>query len=276
MSLLKGNQPSDWRESMYYRYYYSHFETEPHYGVRTYDHKLIYFNRIDQWELYDLNKDPSEMNNLYGNPEYQEITKQLKSELIRLQNELDDDPSDDGSNPNLGKLGPNPMHTLDELLIGTGEKTILVRFKSMGGGTLFSQTNLNENSFEDDSWEGDKTLFIQNSSLFFTDSREEIMAEKNFVSEQWYNLAFVVQDNHTLIYIDGQLEIESDRGLSANRSGQTFNIGAGLSGNGSNGYNFVGEINHVTAYDRVLDEEEIMSHMNGNMPDETAVFKWVN
>ncbi|MCH7556537.1 MAG: DUF4976 domain-containing protein [Planctomycetes bacterium] len=33
--LLEGKTPADWRKSMYYRYYYSHFETEPHFGVRT-------------------------------------------------------------------------------------------------------------------------------------------------------------------------------------------------------------------------------------------------
>jgi len=44
--LLEGRTPSDWRKSMYYRYYYSHFETEPHLGVRTHKHKLIYFDRL--------------------------------------------------------------------------------------------------------------------------------------------------------------------------------------------------------------------------------------
>ena len=53
--LLSGDIPTDWRTSMYYRYYYSHFKTEPHFGIRTYDHKLIYYDKIDQWEFYDLN-----------------------------------------------------------------------------------------------------------------------------------------------------------------------------------------------------------------------------
>lgn len=276
LPLLKGNQPSDWRNSIYYRYYYSHFETEPHYGIRTYNHKLIYYHRIDQWELYDMNEDPNEMNNLYGKPEYEDLTNELKAELNRLQKELEDDPDDDGSKPNLGKLAPNPMHTSDDLQIGTGDMTILVRFKSTGGGTLFSHTNLSANPFEDDSWEGDKTLYIRDSSLMFTDSGQEIMVEKNVENDQWYNLAFVIQDNHLLICIDGQLEIETDNRLSVNRAGQTFNIGAGLSGNGYNGYNFVGEIDHVVAYDRVLDKEEILGHAKGDMPSAPTVFEWEN
>jgi arylsulfatase A-like enzyme len=104
--LLAGKIPSDWRKSMYYRYYYSHFETEPHYGVRTYKYKLIYFNRIDQWELYDLEKDPTEMNNVYDDPDYKNVVRRLKKELKRLQNELKDDPKDIGDNPRLGALAP--------------------------------------------------------------------------------------------------------------------------------------------------------------------------
>ena len=109
LSLLKGSIPSDWRNSMYYRYYYSHFETEPHIGLRTYDHKLIHYNRIDQWELYDLKADRSEMNNLYSDPVYENVVKDLKEEMYRLQKELGDDPADDGSKPNIGELSGNPM-----------------------------------------------------------------------------------------------------------------------------------------------------------------------
>jgi arylsulfatase A-like enzyme len=108
MSLLGGKTPADWRKSMYYRYYYSHFETEPHFGVRTQRHKLIYFNRISQWELYDLKRDPVEMNNVYDDPDYRNVVKELKKELKRLQNDLGDDPKDIGDNPRLGDLAPKP------------------------------------------------------------------------------------------------------------------------------------------------------------------------
>ncbi|MHC4187529.1 MAG: sulfatase family protein, partial [Planctomycetota bacterium] len=94
VELLMGTTPSDWRKSMYYRYYYSHFETEPHLGVRTHTHKLIYFDRIDQWELYDLLKDPREMNNIYDDPKHEKLINELKKELKRLQTELDDDAKD--------------------------------------------------------------------------------------------------------------------------------------------------------------------------------------
>ena len=62
-----------------------------HYGVRTERYKLIHFyNDIDVWELYDLKEDPKEMNNLFGKPGYEEITNELKTELLKLQKQYND------------------------------------------------------------------------------------------------------------------------------------------------------------------------------------------
>jgi arylsulfatase A-like enzyme len=62
-----------------------------HYGVRTERYKLIHFyNDIDVWELYDLQEDPKELNNLYGKEGYDQITKELMQELKRLQEQYND------------------------------------------------------------------------------------------------------------------------------------------------------------------------------------------
>ncbi|MFV2068556.1 MAG: sulfatase [Pirellulales bacterium] len=90
-ALLEGATPSDWRRSMYYRYYFSHFNTEPHYGVRTLRYKLICFHRLGQWELFDLEKDPLEMTSVHADPAYADVVKKLKTELKRLQAELGDE-----------------------------------------------------------------------------------------------------------------------------------------------------------------------------------------
>jgi arylsulfatase A-like enzyme len=91
-ALWRGEQPTDWRSIWYYRYYHypADHQVQPHYGVRTERHKLIYFNRLDQWELYDLKTDPYELKNLYADPAQAETVKRLKSEMMRLRKELDD------------------------------------------------------------------------------------------------------------------------------------------------------------------------------------------
>ena len=91
--ILRGRTPTDWRTSMYYRYYHDpgDHNTRAHYGVRTRTHKLIYFWKKDQWELYDLVNDPMEMNNIYGQPGQEQITATLKAELLRLKRAVRDD-----------------------------------------------------------------------------------------------------------------------------------------------------------------------------------------
>ncbi len=89
-AMLQGDQQAkkDWRQSAYYQYfeYPKWHSVQPHFGVRTPTHKLIHFYyNIDCWELYDLVNDPNEVNNVYGNPEYAQITEDLKAELKRLQ-----------------------------------------------------------------------------------------------------------------------------------------------------------------------------------------------
>ena len=62
-----------------------------HYGVRNDRYKLIHFyNDIDVWELYDLQEDPQEMNNLYGTAGYEQVTQQMMDELHQLQEQYDD------------------------------------------------------------------------------------------------------------------------------------------------------------------------------------------
>lgn len=88
--ILEGLQPADWRESMYYRYYRSHFNTPSHWGVRTKRFKLIYYNLSGEYELFDLENDPAEMKSVYDDTEYSGTVEYLKDELKRLKNELCD------------------------------------------------------------------------------------------------------------------------------------------------------------------------------------------
>ncbi|OUO55740.1 sulfatase [Parabacteroides sp. An277] len=93
LPLLKGENPADWRTSLYYHFYEYPAEhmVKRHYGVRNDRYKLIHFyNDIDEWELYDLKEDPHELHNVYSDPAYAEVKKQMHHELDSLQIMYDD------------------------------------------------------------------------------------------------------------------------------------------------------------------------------------------
>lgn len=94
--VLRGEETPNWRRSMYYRYFMhlAHHNVYAHYGVRTHRYKLIYYyeNEPDppEWELFDLEKDPHELRNVYDDPAYADVAQQLKAELHRLRVEVGD------------------------------------------------------------------------------------------------------------------------------------------------------------------------------------------
>ena len=93
LPLLKGEHPVNWRKALYYHFYEYPAEhmVKRHYGVRTERYKLIHFyNDIDVWELYDLKNDPAEMYNIYGQPGTEEVTAELKTTLLDLQQQYND------------------------------------------------------------------------------------------------------------------------------------------------------------------------------------------
>lgn len=91
--LLKGDDPADWRDVLYYHFheYPAEHAVKRHYGVRDTRYKLIHFyNDIDQWELYDLKEDPTEMHNIYGKPGTEAVTRRMMHLLREAQERYDD------------------------------------------------------------------------------------------------------------------------------------------------------------------------------------------
>jgi arylsulfatase A-like enzyme len=97
--LLQGQSPTDWRTSVYYRYYHDpgHHNTAAHFGVRTATHKLIYYWKKNAYELFDLTADPCEQHNLLyaaeeaAKPAVAAKFTELKAEIVRLQTQYQDD-----------------------------------------------------------------------------------------------------------------------------------------------------------------------------------------
>lgn len=92
--VLAGHTPDDWRDANYF-----HFHEYPdadhmvarHYGIRTQRYKLIhYYFPTSEWELFDLQRDPNELNNVYADPAYADTVKELKTRLQNLRSEYKD------------------------------------------------------------------------------------------------------------------------------------------------------------------------------------------
>lgn len=96
--LFNGKTPANWREYLYYHYYDypAVHQVRRHDGVRDNRYKLMHFygepnqkdSPIDCNEFYDLDKDPNELNNLYGQPEYAEVIDRLQKRLDKFRTDL--------------------------------------------------------------------------------------------------------------------------------------------------------------------------------------------
>jgi arylsulfatase A-like enzyme len=85
MPILTDRPLDRWREAIWYEYFEQGIHNvQPHRGVRTDRHKLIWFHTSDEWELYDLASDPDELRNRHGDPELAEVQARLEGHLERL------------------------------------------------------------------------------------------------------------------------------------------------------------------------------------------------
>ena len=95
---LVSGETDQWRDAVYYTYYEypSVHMVKRHYGVATERYKLIHFYYdIDEWELYDREKDPYEMNSVYHEPEYAEVRETLHQRLTELRAQYGDSDEND-------------------------------------------------------------------------------------------------------------------------------------------------------------------------------------
>jgi arylsulfatase A-like enzyme len=92
MALLSSTPPR-WRTDWLYEYYEypGNQQVRPCRGVRTERHKYIhYFTEPQEFELYDLQQDPDELHNLYGDPAHRALARELAARLEQLRRETGD------------------------------------------------------------------------------------------------------------------------------------------------------------------------------------------
>lgn len=97
LPLFRGEKPDDWTDLAYHRYWMNQdsiHNAYAHYGIRTHRYKLIYWHNQDcgdagsnagtgnpEWELFDLDLDPTEMKNVYHDPSYAEVVDEMTGKL---------------------------------------------------------------------------------------------------------------------------------------------------------------------------------------------------
>jgi len=101
--ILRGQTPADWRQRIYYHYYDGGHSVARHYGVRTEQYTLAHFYQTDEWELYDLQKDPQQLHSVYADPAYAKTVAGLRTELTRLRTQFNDDSDSSPKNMVRGK-----------------------------------------------------------------------------------------------------------------------------------------------------------------------------
>ncbi|WP_269522564.1 sulfatase family protein [Coraliomargarita parva] len=78
-SLLRVVEGQEIHEDLYYHYYMNRPHGVPaHDGVRTQRYKLIHFYTTGEYNLFDLEDDPTEMKSVHSDPAYAEILQAMK------------------------------------------------------------------------------------------------------------------------------------------------------------------------------------------------------
>jgi N-acetylglucosamine-6-sulfatase len=99
VNLLTGEKEKNWRDAILFEYYvdsYWPYAGPNQIAVRTENYKLVdAFLENDIDELYDLKKDPGEMNNLINDLKYDQIENKLRDEATKLKKQYKYNPNRD-------------------------------------------------------------------------------------------------------------------------------------------------------------------------------------
>ncbi|MDQ8193693.1 sulfatase [Coraliomargarita sp. SDUM461004] len=92
--LVEDRVPSDWREDVFHDYIFEMYpgDIPKNIGVRTDRYKLVRYTgpRPQYEQLFDLYKDPLELQNLIDDPAYREVVRDMQRRLSRYRTDLVD------------------------------------------------------------------------------------------------------------------------------------------------------------------------------------------
>ena len=278
--LLQGNSPDDWRTSVYYHYYEfpSVHMVNRHYGARTDRYKIAHFYQLEEWELYDLQTDPHEVNNVYDSPEYAEIQAEMKAELARLQKYYrDDDPYISPDQIALRRklhylkevplqqvvaYESNQQQTRGDLDPAFKPITLGAHAVPRGDGVLVAQggENMGYALYLAD---GVPTFAVRSSGQLV-----QVVADKALPPGQPVHLAAVLDDQAQMhLYVDGQRVASGQGAILIAKPNVAFHVGRDPSspiGEYDTPHEFPGELSDIRVYWGVLGAAELRKWAGGD------------
>ena len=170
-------------------------------------------------------------------------------------------------------MANRPRHVTEaqsarQLDLGTAGRTIVVRFRTTGNGTLISSAPAKGE------WKPNgKALFVRGKRLVYDIGWVGAMVGKSIVSDgEWHTAALVVSEETTRLYVDGNLEAERKGFRRDPETGHVLKIGATATDFGGD---FVGDIQSARIFDSTLSPAEIVDLSTENATvDQTALFDW--
>ncbi len=86
----RGRAPAGWRTGIYYAYYGENTHAVPmHDGVRTDRYKIFFLPNSNEWQLFDMEKDPKEQKSVHADPAYAAILADMKQRYHALRRQYD-------------------------------------------------------------------------------------------------------------------------------------------------------------------------------------------
>ncbi len=272
--LLKGGTPADWRKSIYYHYleFPGAHSVRRHFGVRTDRYKLIRYYGIDEWELFDLAKDPDELRSVYTSADYAGVVADLKTELTRLQGVYRD------TEPTVG-AGERSQRALRRRAKGVRRELVLLLDKAdararTGIDPAAKPLTVGASCVPKS---GDGVIIAQGGEAYgysiylrvgvphFTVRNEgdprTVRAKKAVPVGERVHLAAAVRPNGRLVlYVGGEVVAEGKGYLLSNRPADSLTVGSdagSVVGDYAGPFAFEGELSNIRLYWGVLPNDEL-------------------